>query len=225
MRNDNSKGKRKFGSAGMRTQDTRVGQLEVRRQLPRILIVCEGTKTEPNYFRSFRVTNDIYGEGIETMRVVEEAMRLNDKEGPFTQIWCVFDRDDFPAQNFDNAIHMVQSRESTGFRIAYSNESFELWYLLHFEYLDAAVRRTHYIEKLHKLIGRNYEKGDTEIYATLQQVGNEDLAMRYAQRLREMHGTDKPCSQRCPETTVDLLVKALRAIQIQHQIEMNPESQ
>ena len=144
MRKDNSKGKRKFGSAGMRTQDTRAGQLRVRNDIPRILIVCEGSKTEPNYFRSFRVTNDIYGEGLETMRVVEEAIRLNDSEGPFAQIWCVFDRDDFPAENFDNAVHRVQSRAVEGFRVAYSNESFELWYLLHFEYLDAAVSRAQY---------------------------------------------------------------------------------
>jgi len=219
MRKDNPKEKRKFGSAGMRTPDTRARQVEVRNRIPRILIVCEGAKTEPNYFRSFRVTNDIYGEGIETMRVVEEAIRRNDTEGPFAQIWCVFDRDDFPAANFDNATHMVQSRANQGFRLAYSNESFELWYLLHFEYLDAAVRRTHYIEKLHKLIGRKYEKGDTEIYDILHQLGNEELAMRYARRLREQNGSDKPCSQRCPETTVDLLVQSLRAVQIERQEE------
>ena len=224
MSKDNSKGTRKFGSAGPRSQDTRTGQLEVRAPLPRILIVCEGAKTEPNYFRSFRVTNDIYGEGIETIRVVEEAIRLNKPDSTFDQIWCVFDRDDFPADHFDNAIHMVQSRASTGFRIACSNDSFELWYLLHFEYLDAAVSRNHYIKKLDQLIGRKYKKDDTGIYEILQQVGNERLAMRYAQRLRERNGTDRPCSQRCPETTVDLLVKALRAVQEQHRIGVQPES-
>jgi hypothetical protein len=175
--------------------------------------VCEGKKTEPNYFLSFRVTNDVYGEGIETIRVVEEAVRRNDADGPYTQIWCVFDRDDFPPDNFDNAIHMVQSRAADGFRVAYSNEAFELWYLLHFEYLDAAVRRTHYIEKLDTLIGRKYKKGDIEIYDLLQKHGDEDRAIRFAQRLRGQHGEDTPCSRRCPETTVDLLVQALREIQ------------
>jgi hypothetical protein len=43
-----------------------------------LLIVCEGEKTEPNYFRAFRVTSDIYGEGLETMRLVEEAERINE---------------------------------------------------------------------------------------------------------------------------------------------------
>jgi len=215
VRNDSSTGHRKFGMAGARTRETRTPTLEIRNMRPRILIVCEGKKTEPNYFRSFRVTNDVYGEGIETIRVVEEAIRRNDTDGPFTQIWCVFDRDDFPPDNFDNAIHMVRSREQEGFRVAYSNEAFELWYLLHFEYLDSAVRRTHYIEKLDRLIGRQYKKGDPEIYALLQHRGNEQLALRFARRLREQNGPNTPCSQRCPETTVDLLVQVLREVQRQ----------
>jgi hypothetical protein len=45
---------RQFGKPGHRTRGSRnaVEQLALR---PRILIVCEGAKTEPNYFRSFRV--------------------------------------------------------------------------------------------------------------------------------------------------------------------------
>ena len=168
---------------------------------------------ERNYFRAFRVTNDIYGEGLETIRVVEEAVRLNERDGPYDQIWCVFDRDSFPADNFDNAIHKVKSLANKGFRVAYSNESFELWYLLHFEYLHVAVPRTSYIERLHLLMGRKYKKGDSDIHILLQQKGSEENAIRYAQRLRDLHEEGLPFSRRCPETTIDELVQVLRKVQ------------
>lgn len=209
-RNDRQQGR--FGVPGRRTRQDRARNLEARVQRPRILIVCEGKKTEPNYFLAFRVTNDVYGAGIETIRVVEEAIRRNEADGPYDQVWCVFDRDDFPAHDYDNAIHMVQSRTGEGFRVAYSNQALELWYVLHFEYLDAAVHRAHYIERLDVLLGRKYKKGDTETYSLLQQRGDEERAARFAQRLRELHEDDLPYSQRCPETTVDQLVQALREV-------------
>jgi hypothetical protein len=150
---------------------------------------------------------------METIRVVEEAVRRNAVDGPYDQIWCVFDRDDFPADNFDNAIQMVKSREREGFRVAYSNEAFELWYVLHFEYLDAAVTRAHYIERLDILLGRKYQKGDAEINNVLQERGDESRATQFARRLCQLHGDGTPCSKHCPETTVDRLVQALREVQ------------
>jgi hypothetical protein len=48
----------------------------------RLLIVCEGEKTEPNYFKGYRVSSskiiriDIKGTGKDTCRVVEEALKL-----------------------------------------------------------------------------------------------------------------------------------------------------
>jgi hypothetical protein len=175
--------------------------------------VCEGEKTEPNYFLSFRVTNDVYGAGKETIRVVEEARRLNDSEGPFDQIWCVFDRDSFPAANFDNAIHMLEALMDKGFRAAYSNEAFELWYILHFVYLDAAISRDQYAGMLEGHLGRKYRKGDTEIYALLRDRGSEALAIERAVRLCALHAPDQPPSQCSPVTTVYKLVQKLRQIQ------------
>ncbi len=111
-----SSGSKKFGNPGRRTRATRERMIDRRAMRPRILIVCEGGKTEPNYFLAFKVTNDVYGRGLETIRVVEEAIRLNEKEGPFDQVWCVFDKDDFPADDFDNAIKrrsLFQTRDFT----------------------------------------------------------------------------------------------------------------
>lgn len=73
----------------------------------RILIVCEGEKTEPNYFKSFdqmqygSVVYSIECEGgkINTMQVVDKAIELQDKAmasgTPYDTVWAVFDKDDF----------------------------------------------------------------------------------------------------------------------------------
>lgn len=47
----------------------------------KVLIVCEGARTEPNYFKSFRVYKDchIVGSGSNTLSVVKEAIRLKKK--------------------------------------------------------------------------------------------------------------------------------------------------
>lgn len=104
-------------------------KIETRELRERFLIVCEGGKTEPNYFKSFRVPKnviDIYGLGANTTSLVEEAIKLKNKDGGYDQVWCVFDRDSFPKQNFNAAI---SSAKAQGIQVAYSNEAFELWYL------------------------------------------------------------------------------------------------
>lgn len=73
--------KRKINSRGYspRKVDTR----EVKQ---RFLIVCEGSKTEPNYFRSFRVPKnvvevDVHGFGEDPSRLVRSATDLKNKDG------------------------------------------------------------------------------------------------------------------------------------------------
>jgi hypothetical protein len=213
MNGRDRKKSRSFGNPGPRTSRNRQASIGKMTMRPRILIVCEGKKTEPNYFLGFRVTNDIYGTGLETIRVVEKAKEINDAEGPFDQIWCIFDRDSFPPADFDNAIKIVESLKHKGFRIAYSNEAFELWYVLHFEYLTAALPRDRYIEKMSEYLGQKYKKGNPKIYQFLQANGNEDQAIKNAERLLTIHPSDTPISQRCPLTTVHELVKVLRDVQ------------
>jgi len=65
---------------------------------PRFLIVCEGEKTEPNYFKSFRVNAvvEVKGVGRNTLSLVKHARKLRDearrKGQPFTKVWVVLDR-------------------------------------------------------------------------------------------------------------------------------------
>lgn len=96
----------------------------------RILIVCEGEKTEPNYFRSFRVTSaviKIEALGKNTKDLVLTAKRLKEKaikeNESFDQVWCVFDRDSFKKIDFNEALQIASQN---GMKAAYSNEAFPI---------------------------------------------------------------------------------------------------
>ena len=210
--------KRKSPSAGRgRSEDNRT--LEVR-----FLIVCEGEKTEPQYFKalinnhnkkgSIVRTAEIKGAGRGTCSLIREAQEIRQElerknAMTFDSIWVVFDKDDF--SDFDKAI---RDAEQVGFNSAWSNESFELWFFLHFEYLEAQIHRNDYISKLEKCLrkeigkGFSYKKNDPGMYGLLQEHGNEEQAKKRACDLRDLH-LGKPYSAQCPCTMVDRLVDEL----------------
>jgi hypothetical protein len=91
----------------------------------------------------------VEGTGANTVSLVEEAISrgqdaANDGQS-YNQIWCVFDRDSFPAGNFNRAFTVAAENR---IRIAYSNQCFELWYLLHYHFNDAAIDRKTYTRRL-----------------------------------------------------------------------------
>lgn len=194
----------------------------VREKIVRFLIVCEGTKTEPHYFEALLNNHisavrevNIEGEGRATVALVDRTSdikkELEHKNAmSFDRVWVVFDKDDF--EDFNDAI---KKAHKLGFQCAWTNEAFELWYFLHFEYLDAGISRSSYIEKLEeafksRMDNKNfkYQKGNPDIYNLLQEYGSEDLAKRSAKRLRTLYtgnnyALHKPC------TMVDKLVDEL----------------
>ncbi len=177
------------------------------------LIVCEGKKTEPNYFNSFRITKnviklEIEGSGANTDSLVEAAFELKQKRERvngqrFDEVWCVFDRDSFTAHNFNRALRLA---ENNGFKVAYSNEAFELWYILHFEFLDAGINREQYFEKLGRYLGRPYEKNSNKIYEEIFE--RQNVAIKNAEKLLQRYDPPNP-EQDKPSTTVHLLVEEL----------------
>lgn len=194
--------RRKSYSSGyfLRKVDTK----EIRQ---RFLIVCEGEKTEPNYFRSFRVPKDVAeidvkGVGENPSKLVASAAGLKQQED-YDQVWCVFDRDSWTAKDFNNAII---NAENQGFKVAYSNQAFELWYVLHFEYLDTGISRNDYLRKLNFFLKQKYQKNDDEIYNKLLDM--QPTAIRNAITLLNQHNPHIPAKNN-PSTTVHLLVQEL----------------
>lgn len=103
----------KIDNALQKRHEYKKNKRKARTVICRILIVCEGEKTEPNYFRSFdryRKGNVVYeltldGGRMNTVGVVDKAISLRDKANiPYDRVWAVFDKDGFPAKNFNTAI-------------------------------------------------------------------------------------------------------------------------
>ena len=171
------------------------------------LIVCEGQETEPNYFTSFKVPKDVItviGTGTNTVNVVRKAIELRDRDREeYDQTWCVFDRDDVSAERFNAALQLARDE---GIEVAYSNEAFELWYLLHFCYYNSGNPRQDYINKLDHYLGHPYEKNSRTMYDEL--LPYQQTAIANATRLLAQY--DPPCpEQDNPSTTVHLLVQEL----------------
>jgi hypothetical protein len=180
-------------------------RVNIREIRQRFLIVCEGEKTEPNYFRSFRVPKvviDIQGLGKNPSSLVEEARELQDQED-YDQIWCVFDRDSWTEADFNSAIRDAQAE---GFKVAYSNESFELWYILHFEFLNTGIPRSDYVQKLTYLLGYEYQKNSESIYNKI--INRQTTAIKNAENLFKQYDSPNPARDN-PSTTVHLLVQEL----------------
>lgn len=89
------------------------------------------------------------------LKEVQEEVDIED----FNQIWVVFDLDGFPKHKFDNAIRSAESVKN-GFRVAWSNECFEIWYLLHFKNQVTGIGREEIYRQLTKMLG--LEKPYTE---------------------------------------------------------------
>lgn len=196
--------------------------IDIKQERRYFLIVCEGAKTEPNYFNYIRSLLprgsmdmiEAIGIGDNTVNVVEEAIRLkkinqsNPVARKYDEVWAVFDRDSFPKARVNAAVHLAQRN---GIEHGLSNEAFELWYILHFECLQSRLTREQYFNKMRLILGR-YEKREKDIYTRLiQQGGKTDVAIRNARLLETMCAGSSPASSK-PYTRVYVLVERLRKL-------------
>lgn len=198
-------------------------KVAIREKIVRFLVVCEGERTEPNYFKELVKgsysevrSEEIIGEGRSTCALVKRTEEIRDllerqRQLKFDRVWVVFDKDDF--SDFNQAILLAEQK---GYQAGWTNEAFELWYLLHFVYIDAAISRVDYINKLSTEIRRfdgyqdfKFRKNDEGMYALLQNIGNEELAKVRARKLRKIFEHTSDYKSHKPCTTVDLLVEEL----------------
>jgi hypothetical protein len=176
------------------------------------LIVCEGEKTEPHYFENFRVPKkifDVFGLGANTESLVEKTIVLRDSSiVSYDEVWCVFDRDSFPANNFNNALRLAEQNK---IKVAYSNEAFEIWYLLHFQFHDSATSRNQYSTMLTDRLGFRYKKNDSSIYDQILPL--QWTAIRNAENLLRSYCNHSP-ERDNPSTTVHHLVQELNKFSV-----------
>lgn len=141
--------------SGRRRDDRPIGRRGPRRAPKyRILVVCEGRVTEPQYIKAFQhdVRNTrVHVEVAEktgvpltavhiASRLKKEAADRADREGDdnlrFDIAWAVFDVDAHP-----NLLQALTLATEQDVQVALSNPCFELWALLHFEDQRSHIER------------------------------------------------------------------------------------
>lgn len=200
----------------------------------RHLFVSEGTKTEPQYIKGLinyicqqlgeqaRGQFEIIGDGSCTLTLLKkaEAHQKNDSDG-FQHVWVIYDKDDFPPDAFDNtenrckALNKRYEEQGTElkFHAIWSNQCVELWFLLHYIYLDTDIPRDDYYDKLSKHFGYEYEKNDDRTFQTL--LPHLKTAMKHAKKLMNTYPDDYPPSSKEPCTNFFELIEEFRAYLIQ----------
>lgn len=188
----------------------------------RYYIFCEGQQTEPSYFNGFKQyieDNPIYKDMVlieiepcqaETIRVIGRAEKyVKENKIQKGQIWCVYDKDSFPAKDFngveERAKQLNKNNDDLKYYTAWSNECIEYWFILHFAYYDSNNHRSQYSvflnEKFQQLGIGKYQKNMRDIFDILMKNGNPKLAIRYAKKIIQS-GKGKTPTEIAPGTKV-----------------------
>jgi len=207
--------------------DNRFGRRKerIRETRKHFLIVCEGKKSEPIYFNALEQTLPKgivrvvpVGTGRNTLSLVKEIDKIREREETtraimFDEIWAVFDKDSFLVENFDNAVHSCVSRKDP-VEVAWSNECFELWYLLHFRDQQTGIGRDDIFAAMETEFSiSNYRdlKGEQGrwIHEQMAVHAGQPTAIARARALEHYWQLGSPPSQQNPCTKVFLLVEKL----------------
>lgn len=201
----------------------------VRATYDKVLIVCEGTKTEPLYFlelvghyeihsANVKVSGDC---GSDPVSVVNHGIRLYQNEkraesGSFDRVYCVFDRDTH--SNYQEALEMFNNiNPKKVFFATTSVPCFEYWLLLHFNYTDApysAVGGTSSCESALKKLHAywpEYIKGSAGTFLFTLELRNDELGYAKANARHALNAAGKNHTDN-PSTHVHELVDYLQKI-------------
>jgi RloB-like protein len=186
----------------------------------RILIVCEGEKTECNYFDEIRQEARLSAATILTIpshlgtdpeniiRAAEDRFKSEGKA--FDRVYAVFDRDEH--MGYANALAMAQAkdgrlynseRKAIEFKAIPSVPCFELWLLIHYVQTQGPIHRRDVLSRL-RTQWPGYAKNIENIYKNTKSMLVD--ANRNASQTRQNTG---PIPGEDCYTEVDQLVEIL----------------
>lgn len=186
-----------------------------------VVIVCEGGKTEPNYFEGLKATYrlgsanvDVQPMGRDPLSLVNHAIEQLENDSTLTYAYCVFDRDTHAT--FGDALRKARDHaqgKNGRLRVAVSVPCFEVWPLLHFGYSTAPIEAgggktvgERACSLLHKVMP-DYSKNDRAIFEKL--ASRLEAALINAGKLRAYN---EQADSDNPSTSVHELVRYLIAI-------------
>ena len=220
-------------------------------------IFCEGKNSEPIYFKWFETPSIkiiTHGEQKSMCKNINKTLTKCLEDGILKklengryelyeegmEIWCAFDRDkgangisiEEGDVDFNSALTIAQN---SPLKIAWSNDAFDLWILLHLEDilsdLEQAKTRSYYFEKLttyfkshptpNELLSKtlkhksfSYEK-DLKQEKKIKQIiipeiiSKTQIAIERAKHLFSMHLSENDFAKKMPCTTIFQLVERL----------------
>ncbi|WP_279637380.1 RloB family protein [Corallococcus interemptor] len=180
-------------------------------------MLCEGQNTEPQYIMGFRrwcrnprVDVEIARErGVPLtlaqkakelkVRAERLAVREEDENLAYDEVWCVFDIDVHP-----HVAEALQLARDNGIKAAVSNPCVEVWLLLHFRE-NPGMQDRHSMQRMMRSFIRDYDKSiDFEVFKR----GYAD-AVRRASRLDVLAAEDGELG-RNPSTGFYLLTTSIQ---------------
>ncbi len=192
----------------------------------KFLIVTEGEKTEPNYFKKLRVrlglkTIDVeivHPEGTDPRALVCEAIRLRSKREneakkrfdrvKYDEVWVVFDLEKIHDERRLLAREAIDQAKAQNIRVAYSDPSFEYWLLLHEEYTASEFNGSNEVIVRLKKYFQEYAKNQEFPPEFIEKI---PTAVTHTERCRQHHktSTGRDGMDRNPYTDVDCLVRSV----------------
>lgn len=203
----------------------KASKMDTLRELPPYtMIVSEGIKTEPLYLNGFvskindkykNISKEPHIQVYGTARNTQGLIRFVDKKiadgewKHYKKFWLVYDKDDFPLDNFDNTQFEAEARKEPEMSVAWSNESIELWFLLHFQEYLSNNGRKQYIEKLNQYF--DYSKTREDLYDVVMEKGSLEDAKRRARKMYQefLDAGEGSMAAMVPATRVYELVEEL----------------
>lgn len=200
-----------------------------RETFDRILIVCEGSKTEPQYFNEIRREYRLHsaniciqpgGYGTSPKQVIDFARdlflngdsHLGIERCSFEQVYAVFDRDAhlsyYDALKYSEILEkkFKKNKKPIQFKAIASVPNFELWLLLHFQFVSKPIERDEVIFLLKQYL-KDYEKGRAGYFSmTKEQL---PIAISRAEKLQKLYNR---YDGKYPYTDIVHLVQLLVAL-------------
>lgn len=183
-----------------------------------VLIALEDQKSSKYYFEKLISDKKLNGRVIVAKNIGTNSKKvlqaiLNDKHEEYEKKWIVIDKDDYSKDEFKGAIEEARHK---GICVAFSNECYELWILLHFESVNAHINRVDLEHRLNKIFRekfrKEYSKSSSDVYSLI--IGQQQTAIDNAKRLVARHLRDygKIDVLKNPITMIYQLVECLNSI-------------
>ena len=212
-----SKGKHRF-ERGARDYGRRASSVS---SALAILIVTEGEKTEPNYFKAIKDRLKLgtavvikHPEGTDPVTLTKEAIRLRDERQQkakrssdlieFDEVWVVFDQEKPGDHRRALAKKALKLAAAEGIQLAASDPCFEFWLLLHGEFTTKGFKDCDAVVKALKKHWPDYGKDQSPTPEFLTKLPK---AVAHAAKVRKHHADTNGDGN--PSTEVDLLARRL----------------